>query len=141
MPQVTAQLSNYRQSPRKVRLVANAIRGKNVPDALTQLEFMYKRASSPIAKLVRSAVANAKQMNIGEENLKIQELRVDGGAILYRRRSASRGRAPSIRKRTSHIKLVLSTSDRVLSKVKAPKEAKAEKKTKKTTASKKESDK
>jgi large subunit ribosomal protein L22 len=108
MSEITAQLNDYRQAPRKVRVVAGLVRGKSVKDALVSLEFLPKRAADPISKLIRSAVANARSQNIETENLILKELRVDGGKILYRRRSASRGRAPAIRKRTSHILVVLS---------------------------------
>jgi len=56
-----AKLKNYRQSPRKVRLIADLVRGKKVSDALSTLQFVDKRAAGPIAKLIRSAVANAKE--------------------------------------------------------------------------------
>jgi|ERR1035437_1433896 large subunit ribosomal protein L22 len=111
MPTVTAQLNNYRQSPRKVRIVARELRGQNAKIALTKLNFIAKRSASPLGKLLASAIANAKNKEIETENLFIKEIRVDNGAILYRRRSASRGRAPSIHKRTSHIMLVLETKE------------------------------
>jgi len=107
MATTSAQLNDYRQAPRKVRLVASMVRGKNVADAIAQLEFLGKKASLPFTKLIRSAVANAKNLNIEEGNLVVKEIRVDQGKILYRRRSASRGRAPVIRKRTSHIQILL----------------------------------
>ncbi|TAL49326.1 50S ribosomal protein L22 [Patescibacteria group bacterium] len=109
MATVTAQLRNFRQSPRKVRLVADVVRGKRVEEALTSLLFIPKRAGAPIAKLIKSAVANAKTQNLDSKELLIKEIRVDGGDILYRNRPASRGRALPVRKRTSHVKLVLET--------------------------------
>ena len=112
MEQVTAKLNDYRQSPRKVRVVADAIRGKRVKDAEVNLKFLTKRASDPIFKLLKSAVANAKNRNIETENLIIKELKVDGGKILYRRGHASRGRSPRIRKRTSHISITLTTNNK-----------------------------
>ena len=111
MTQVTAQLNDYRHSPRKVRVVANLVKGKNAEDAIAELQFLGKRAAEPISKLIRSAMANAKSRNLDERSMVIKEMRVDGGAIMYRRRSASRGRAPVIRKRTSHIKVVLTTDN------------------------------
>ncbi len=125
MSTVTAQLNDYRQSPRKVRLVARELRGQNANLALTKLGFIAKRSSNPLGKLIASAIANAKDKAIETDNLYIKEIRVDGGAILYRRRSASRGRAPSIHKRTSHIMLVLETKE---SKAKKEKKLKATKK-------------
>ena len=98
-----ATLSNFRQAPRKMRLVANAVRGKKVTDALVNLDFITKRASSPIKILIKSALANAKALSIPTENLIIKTIKVDGGAILYRRRPAARGSAHPIRKRTSSI--------------------------------------
>ncbi len=121
MASVTAKLSDYRQSPRKVRLVAKSLQGKRVSDALTSLEFLAKRSADPLAKLIRSAVANAKNASVETENLIIKEIRVDGGAILYRRRSASRGRAPSIRKRTSHILLTLEEKEPKVKRIKKEK--------------------
>lgn len=111
MPTVTAQLNDYRQSPRKVRLVARELSGKKVSEVLTRLDFLAKRSASPLSKLVASAVANARNRSIETDGLYVKEIRVDGGAILYRRRSASRGRAPQIRKRTSHIMVVLETRE------------------------------
>lgn len=110
MAEITAKLNSYRQSPRKVRVVADAIRGKSVQEAKTRLNFITKRATGPLHKLLDSAIANAKNLGISEEGLKVKEIRVDGGKILYRRRPAAHGAAHPIRKRTSHVKLVLAES-------------------------------
>lgn len=107
MTEVTAHLKNYRQSPRKVRLVADTVRGKRVEEALTLLSFVPKRAAMPLHKLVASAIANAKNLAIPTENLVVKEMRVDGGAILYRRQPRSRGMANPLRKRTSHVFVTL----------------------------------
>ena len=105
---VTALLNNYRQSPRKVRLVATLLSGKSVSEALVALQFVNKRASLPIATLINSAVANAKNnFSLDKENLFIKELRVDAGPVLKRRMPRARGRAFPIHKRTSHVRLVL----------------------------------
>jgi large subunit ribosomal protein L22 len=105
---VKAELKNYRQSPRKVRLVVDAIRGKKVEDALMTLTFMPKRAATPVKKLVESAIANASHnFNLKADNLFIKTITVDGGPILKRWRARARGRASSIHKHTSHIKLTL----------------------------------
>ena len=112
MQEAKAQLNSYRQSPRKVRLVADAVRGKKVGEAITLLSFMPKRAALPIQKLVASALANAKDLSMSEENLVVKEISVDGGTILYRRRPASRGRSHPIRKRTSHISLTLGEKEK-----------------------------
>jgi len=103
----TAQLSDYRQSPRKVRVVAGLVRGKSIDDALGQLAFLGKKAALPIEKLIRSAVANAEGLKLTVENLVVKEIRVDSGKILYRRLPASRGRSSILRKRTSHVSVVL----------------------------------
>ena len=121
MASVTAKLNDYRQSPRKVRLVARSLQGKRVSDVLTSLDFLAKRSADPLAKLIRSAVANAKNLSVEVENLVVKEIRVDGGAILYRRRSASRGRVPSIRKRTSHIMVTLEEKEPKVKKIKKEK--------------------
>ena len=108
-----AFLKNYRQSPRKVRLVASLVRGKGVEQALTELDFLAKRASLPIRKLLQSAVANAKQLGREKENLFIKEFRVDKGITMKRMMPAAMGSAHRINKRTSHLTLVL--SERVMS--------------------------
>jgi len=94
-----------------MRLVADTVRGKKADDAITSLKFLNKKSAQPMEKLIRSAVANAKELKIDVKNLKVEEVRVDGGAILYRRGSASHGRAPLIRKRTSHIAITLTTDN------------------------------
>jgi large subunit ribosomal protein L22 len=102
-----AFLKNYRQSPRKVRLVAGLIRGKNVADAVAELDFLAKRAGLPIKKLLLSAVANAKQMGAEAENLFIKELCVDKGIVMKRMMPAAMGSGHRINKRTSHINILL----------------------------------
>ena len=105
---ITAYLKNYRQSPRKVRLVANLVRGKQVEKALTVLNFLDKKASHPMKKLLESAIANAKaNFNIEKAGLIVKELRVDGGVVMKRRMPRARGSAFPIKKRTSNILLVL----------------------------------
>src|SRR3989344_2371806 len=103
MNSATATLSNFRQAPRKMRMVANAVRGKKVAEALVNLDFVAKKASLPIKTLILSALANAKQLDIPTENLIVKTIKVDSGAILYRRMPAARGTAHPIRKRTSAI--------------------------------------
>lgn len=102
-----AQLSQYRQSPRKVRLVADFVRGKKVEDALIQLDFLGKRAGRAVKKLIASALANAKDRGHSGEGLLIKEIRVDDGPTLFRREYRAQGRSNVIRKRTSHIKVAL----------------------------------
>lgn len=101
---VKAELKNYRQSPRKVRLVADLIRGKKVDDALTLLTFTVKRTSNPLKKLLESAIANASHnFNIPIGELFIKEIRVDQGPTLKRFRPRAFGRASAINKRTSRV--------------------------------------
>ncbi len=102
-----AFLKNYRQSPRKVRLVASLIKGKNVAEAIAELDFLAKRAGLPIKKLLLSAVANAKQMGVEMENLYIKELRVDKGIVMKRMMPAAMGTGHRINKRTSHVNILL----------------------------------
>ncbi|OGI45494.1 50S ribosomal protein L22 [Candidatus Nomurabacteria bacterium GWB1_40_6] len=102
-----AFLKNYRQSPRKVRLVAGLVKGKSVGEAIAELDFLAKRAGLPIKKLLLSAVSNAKQMGIEMENLYIKELRVDKGITMKRMMPAAMGSGHRINKRTSHLTLAL----------------------------------
>ena len=100
-------LKNYRQAPRKVRLVAGLIKRKNVTEAIAELDFLAKRAGGPLKKLLLSAVANAKQVGIEKENLMIQDLRVDKGVTMKRMMPAAMGSGHRINKRTSNVTLVL----------------------------------
>ena len=105
---ITASLTNYRQSPRKVRSVANLVRGKSVETALDTLSFLSKKAADPLYGLIMSAIANAKNnFKIEKEGLIIKELRVDAGQVMKRRMPRARGNSYPINKRTSHVKLVL----------------------------------
>ena len=103
MKTAQATLKNFRQAPRKMRMVVNAVRGKKVSDVLVNLDFMAKKASLPVKNLILSALANAINLDIPTDNLIIKTIKVDGGAIMYRRRPASRGSAHPIRKRTSSV--------------------------------------
>lgn len=102
-----AVLKNYRQSPRKVRLLADLVRGKKVTDALRQLQFVDKRASAPFAKVLKSAVANAKSQGRTEESLKIAKITVDKGLTYKRFMPRARGSASPINRRSSHITVEL----------------------------------
>jgi large subunit ribosomal protein L22 len=124
MNEVRAQLNDFRQSPRKMRGVANLLRGKKAVDALNALKFSGKRSGEPLSKLLKSAIANAKTQNLSEDSLRVKEIRVDGGATLYRRQPASRGRSSIIRKRTSHVNLVLVSQEDTKKKEKKTKEKK-----------------
>lgn len=122
MTTVTAQLNDYRQSPRKVRVVADAVRGKSATEAKNILGIVIKRASHPLGKLIDSAIANAKSIGIATENLVVDSIEVNSGKILYRRMPVAHGSSNPIRKRTSHVKIVLSE--------RAPKVKKSKAKTK-----------
>ncbi|MBI2086993.1 MAG: 50S ribosomal protein L22 [Candidatus Zambryskibacteria bacterium] len=103
MPEIKAELKNYRQSPRKVRVVADTVRGKRVEEALILLDFIPKRSSLPLKKLIASAYANGGK----NDNLFIKEIQVNAGPTLYRRQPRSRGMANPIRKRTSRVSVIL----------------------------------
>lgn len=122
-----AFLKNYRQSPRKVRLAADLIKGKNVTDALTELNFLAKRASLPLKKLLLSAIANAKTQGAETENLFIKDLRVDKGIVMKRIMPAAMGSAHRINKRTSHVEVVLAEKVAAIPKTKVKKEKKTKK--------------
>jgi large subunit ribosomal protein L22 len=102
-----AVLKNHRQSPRKVRSVASMLRGKSVDKAIIMLGFVPKAASLPIRKLLESAISNAKESGLETKNLSIKEIRVDEGITLKRARPRSRGMSNPIRKRSSHIQIIL----------------------------------
>jgi len=108
MATVTAQLNNLRQSPRKVRMVVNAVKGKGALKALQQLEFIIRRPAQPVSKLLRSAIANAENnFSMVASNLYIKEFYVDEGVKLKRFRPKAMGAAGEIQKKTSHIHLIL----------------------------------
>jgi len=98
-----AILKNYRQAPRKVRLLADLVRGKKVADALATLQFVDKRAAGPFAKVIASAVANAKGQGANVDHLKIKTVRVEKGMVMKRFMPRARGSASRINKRNSHI--------------------------------------
>ena len=109
--EATAKLRYLRITPRKVRVVADLIRGKKVDQALAQLAFVEKRAAEPVAKLLRSAVANAEvasKNQVDVDQLRVKSLMVDQGPSLRRYMPRAMGRAFKILKKTSHIELVIS---------------------------------
>lgn len=110
-----AKLNNCPTSPRKMRLVADLVRGKKVENALNILKFNTKEASGRIEKLLLSAIANWQAKNaeasIEEAELFVKEIRVDGGAMLKRLRPAPQGRAHRIRKRSNHVTIVLGSNN------------------------------
>ena len=108
MAEVTAQLNSLRLSPRKVRLVVNVVKGKNAERALEQLAFLVRRPTGPVAKLIKSALANAENnFHMVRSNLYIKEFYVDEGMKLKRYRPKAQGRANPIQKKTSHLRLTL----------------------------------
>jgi|SRR3989344_5328190 len=102
-----ATLKNYHQSPRKVRLVADLIRGKSVPSARAALRFLPKKSSPAISKLLDSAVANARSAGFAPENLFVKSIAVNKGAILKRFKPMARGRANRIIRTMSIVSLEL----------------------------------
>ncbi len=117
---ITARLKNYRQSPRKVRVVADTVRGKSVREALNILGFTVKKATDPLSTLLKSAIANAKNNHgMDVDTLFVKEIRVDGGIVLKRSMPRAHGSAYPIHKRTSHVIITLAP--------KAPKAKKAAK--------------
>ena len=106
-----AKLNNCPTSRRKMRLVADLVRGQKVERALNILRFSSKEASRKLEKLLLSAINNWEQKNadgnVAEAGLIVQEIRVDGGMMLKRLRPAPQGRAHRIRKRSNHVTIVL----------------------------------
>lgn len=108
MMQAKAQLKNFRSAPRKVRIVADLIRGLTTKEALNQLLFSKKKIAPNIIKLLKSATANAKNnFKMDESKLYVKEIFVDEAPALKRYRARARGRAMMIKKRGSHISLTL----------------------------------
>ncbi len=106
--EVKASLKYLRINPRKVRLTANLIKGLDVKEAEYQLNSLSKRASKPISKLLKSAVKNAEHnFNLNPDNLFIYQIKVDQGPTLVRYMPRARGVANEIRKKSSHITLIL----------------------------------
>ncbi len=104
---IHATLDSYNQTPRKVRLVANLVKGKKVSDALVALAFLPKRASEPITKLIKSAVANATQQGGDTDLLKIENMTVESAGMLKRYMPRAFGRASLIRHKKSRVKVTL----------------------------------
>lgn len=113
MPTAVAKLKNLQIAPRKVRLVADMIRGKRVADARDLLQFCIKGCSAPMRKLLESAVANAeheareRRQRIDTDDMVVRQIMVNDGRTLYRFQSMPRGRAGKIRHRSSHIELMI----------------------------------
>ena len=102
-----AILKNYRQSPRKVRLVADVVRGKKVNAAISALQFVDKRASETFSKVIKSALANAVSQGANPDQLIVKHVSVDKGVTQKRFMPRARGSASRINKRSSHITVEL----------------------------------
>lgn len=111
-----ASLYNFKQSPRKVRLVADVIRGKRVVAARDALAFLPKKSSPEIQKLLDSAIANARQKGMDVETLFVKTISVDKGAVLRRMKPMARGRAAGIRRTMSIVNLELGVLGETISK-------------------------
>ena len=112
--QVVARLRYLRIAPRKVRLVADLIRGKSVEEAQTILNFTVKRASLPLLKLLNSAISNAKNnFKLEPKNLFISKITVDEGPKYKRWMPRARGQAYEIQKKTSHVTIILEEMEKL----------------------------
>ncbi len=110
-----AKLNNCPTSPRKMRLMADLVRGEKIDKALNILKFSSKESSRKLEKLLLSAIANwqakNEEGNVEEAELFVKEIRVDSGTMLKRLRPAPQGRAHRIRKRSNHVTLILAAKD------------------------------
>ena len=115
--QAFAKLNSCPTSPRKMRLVADLVRGEDVYKALNILKFSPKEASRRLEKLLMSAISNWQSKNESEDiekaDLFVSEIRVDGGSMLKRLRPAPQGRAHRIRKRSNHVTLILGSKNSI----------------------------
>lgn len=136
--QITAEQKNTRQSPRKVRLVANAVRKLSLQKAMEQLSVIERKSSIVVAKVLRQALANAwHNHHLSADQVVLKNILVTEGPTFKRFRAVSRGRAHRILKRTSHVQVILETKSvpaqeevkKIENKAEvAPKAAKVEKK-------------
>jgi large subunit ribosomal protein L22 len=94
-------------SPRKLREVAALVRDLSPKDAVERLPYVQKRAAEPLRKVIRTAIANAKQANVDVEDLSLKEIQINEGPKLKRWRAGARGRAKPYEKRMSHIRVIL----------------------------------
>ncbi|MGD0328409.1 MAG: 50S ribosomal protein L22 [Minisyncoccia bacterium] len=102
-----AILKSHNQTPRKLRLVANLVKGKKIPTALAALQFLPKRAAEPVAKLIKSAAANAKGRGENVDDLIVRSITVESAGMTKRYMPRAFGRAAPIRRRKSRIKVTL----------------------------------
>lgn len=111
MPQQTAKLNYLKVAPRKVRLLANTLKGLSVQEAEAQLLLRVQRSARPLLKLIRSAVANARNKKMDVNKLMVSSIVVNPGPILKRFLPRAQGRATPIHKKMSHVVLVLSEAE------------------------------
>jgi len=121
-----ASLSNFKQSPRKVRLVADMIRGKRIPAAFDSLAFLPKKSAPELQKLLESAVANARNLGMNPDDLVVKTISVDKGQVLRRFTPKARGRAGRINRTMSIVKLELGVAGEPRTKAKGEKKEIAE---------------
>jgi large subunit ribosomal protein L22 len=132
--EAVAKLRNYPTSPRKMRLLADLIRGMRVEKVLAELEHNPKHPAVPLRKLVLSAISNWKQKNDGgdESQLVVKTIFVDGARTLKRMRPAPQGRGYRVRKRSNHVTVIVDTKGGSVTETEtAETEAKAKKPVKK----------
>ncbi|MBX2888227.1 MAG: 50S ribosomal protein L22 [Ferruginibacter sp.] len=110
--EAVAKLSNYPTSPRKMRLLADLIRGMEIEKALAILDHNPKHPAVPLRKLVLSAINNWKQKNEGadESGLVVKTIMVDGARVIKRMRPAPQGRGYRVRKRSNHVTVIVDTA-------------------------------
>ncbi|MFN3918420.1 MAG: 50S ribosomal protein L22 [Flavobacteriales bacterium] len=110
-----ASLNNTPTSPRKMRLLADLVRGEDVFKALSILQYSTKDSAPKLAKLLRSAIANWESKNEGkraeEANLVVKQISVDGGRMMKRIQPAPQGRAHRVRKRSNHVTIIVDSSN------------------------------
>ncbi len=123
--EVSAKARYIRMSPRKVRLVIDVVRGMDLAEAQSQLTFMNKAAALPVLKLINSAAANAEHnFKLKPGDLFVKTIKADGGPTLKRFKPRARGRAAPIRKRTTHITVVLDEKEKAEKKTEVKKNVK-----------------
>lgn len=132
--EAVAKLRNYPTSPRKMRLLADLIRGQKVEKVLAELEHNPKHPAVPLRKLVLSAINNWKQKNEGgdESALVVKTIFVDGARTLKRMRPAPQGRGYRVRKRSNHVTVIVDSKETPVAKEEVVEEKKAVKKVSKT---------
>lgn len=120
---ITAQQTNIRQAPRKMRLVANAVKKKGLQGAVANLAVITRRSSLVILKVIKQALANAKTNHqLNPDDLELKEIIVSDGAVYKRMRAVSRGRGFIVRKKICHVKVVLAKKSSSTSPVSQPEE-------------------